>query len=214
MLGACIKEKGYDVLWLPLLCIVGALYLNRGIITRVYDTAGELSFVERYNINHQLKYDGNAGKLSGNDIPLYIMTRNLGESGKKEQKIIDKVRNQDAHYMVCLNYDEEGNYLKTGYIYRMPPRVEVNELKKSMDKITERIIKDGPVKSVKYIAQCVQESIFDNDYSYALEDDGDGSDDPGVHWVNDYYRQDGTHVDGYLRTDPDGDPTNNFSYYD
>jgi len=34
---------------------------------------------------------------------------------------------------------------------------------------------------------------------------------PGVHWVNGYYRSDGTYVNGYWRTNPDGDPSNNFN---
>ncbi|BCC78898.1 TPA: DUF3892 domain-containing protein [Bacillus cereus] len=38
-----------------------------------------------------------------------------------------------------------------------------------------------------------------------IEDDAD----PGTHRVNGYYRKDGTHVDSYIRSNPDGDPTNN-----
>ena len=31
-------------------------------------------------------------------------------------------------------------------------------------------------------------------------------------WVNGYYKKNGTYVQGYWRSDPDSDPTNNFSY--
>jgi hypothetical protein len=31
-------------------------------------------------------------------------------------------------------------------------------------------------------------------------------------WVNGYYKKNGTHVQGYWRSSPDSDPTNNFSY--
>ena len=33
----------------------------------------------------------------------------------------------------------------------------------------------------------------------------------GTHWVNPYFRKDGTFVRGYLRTNPDGFCWNNFS---
>lgn len=36
---------------------------------------------------------------------------------------------------------------------------------------------------------------------------------PGVHQVHDYFRADGTHVRGYLSTNPDGILENNFSYH-
>lgn len=36
---------------------------------------------------------------------------------------------------------------------------------------------------------------------------------PGVHEVSGYTRSDGTEVDGYLRTNPDGIEENNFSYH-
>ena len=35
---------------------------------------------------------------------------------------------------------------------------------------------------------------------------------PGTHHVNGYYRRDGTHVRGYMRTNPDGSLFNNFSH--
>lgn len=35
------------------------------------------------------------------------------------------------------------------------------------------------------------------------------SDNPGLHWVDSYERQDGTNVDGYYRSNPDGDLSNN-----
>ena len=31
-------------------------------------------------------------------------------------------------------------------------------------------------------------------------------------WVNGYYKKNGTYVQGYWRSDPDSDPTNNFNY--
>ena len=31
-------------------------------------------------------------------------------------------------------------------------------------------------------------------------------------WVNPYTRKDGTHVEGYYRSNPDGNPYNNWSY--
>lgn len=41
--------------------------------------------------------------------------------------------------------------------------------------------------------------------SQQIEEDSD----PGTHRVNGYYRKDGTHVDSYIRSNPDGNPDNN-----
>ncbi|QKY91271.1 hypothetical protein [Acinetobacter sp. NEB 394] len=49
--------------------------------------------------------------------------------------------------------------------------------------------------------------IMDYAENYSNYDSG-----PGVHEVSGYTRSDGTEVDGYLRTNPDGIEENNFSY--
>lgn len=50
-------------------------------------------------------------------------------------------------------------------------------------------------------------------YQDALIMDGGNYDsDPGVHEVSSYSRSDGTYVEGYERTNPDGIEENNFSY--
>ncbi|VXA55305.1 membrane hypothetical protein [Acinetobacter proteolyticus] len=45
-----------------------------------------------------------------------------------------------------------------------------------------------------------------------LMDGGNYDSDPGVHEVSSYSRADGTYVEGYERTNPDGIEENNFSY--
>lgn len=51
------------------------------------------------------------------------------------------------------------------------------------------------------------ETYLENYY----EDESSGSSTGDV-WVEGYYRDDGTYVEGHFRTNPDGDPTNNYSY--
>ena len=63
----------------------------------------------------------------------------------------------------------------------------------------------------KEIVSYIQASVGTHDQEM-FDNDDTGVSDPGVHGVDGYTRQDGTQVDGYLRTSPDGDPTNNFSY--
>ncbi|MFJ8264770.1 hypothetical protein [Peribacillus asahii] len=55
---------------------------------------------------------------------------------------------------------------------------------------------------------------YEDDYyeeDYYEEDYYDYDEDPGVHWVDDYERSDGTEVDGHWRSNPDGDPYNNLN---
>ncbi len=48
---------------------------------------------------------------------------------------------------------------------------------------------------------------------YYLDDDdspgGSGNSNPGIHSVDGYYRGDGTYVKPHIRSNPDGDPSNN-----
>jgi len=46
----------------------------------------------------------------------------------------------------------------------------------------------------------------DEDFFY------EDSNSPGTHWVDGYYRDDGTYVEGYERSNPDGDLSNNLNY--
>ncbi|MED4403718.1 hypothetical protein [Metabacillus fastidiosus] len=43
------------------------------------------------------------------------------------------------------------------------------------------------------------------------EEDDYYEDDPGVHWVDEYERSDGTEVDGHWRSNPDDSPYNNLN---
>jgi len=45
-----------------------------------------------------------------------------------------------------------------------------------------------------------------------LYEDTDSSESTGTHWVDSYYRDDGTFVEGYERSNPDGDLSNNLNY--
>lgn len=81
--------------------------------------------------------------------------------------------------------------------------------------ITEQLQVNGMLKNTGNITSYMK-NMFYLDSEYSLDDDvwydGDSNNNPDVHWVNEYDRSDGTHVDGYWRTDPDDDLTNNFSY--
>lgn len=215
IISSSIRDGEWDVILKSLPFIVGMLYLNRGIITRVYDSAGQFSFVERYNMNYQLKYDG----YFGDEVRLYIVTQNIYGNMKKENKVKEKIRKKSDYYVISMNYDQEGNYLATGYMYDIcyTHDEKANNPKLVAKMISKKIKSDGMSGIVSYITECVEDSLYGHYGELADEYDRDYedepySDDPDVHWVDGYDRQDGTHVDGYLRTDPDGDPTNNFSY--
>jgi hypothetical protein len=47
------------------------------------------------------------------------------------------------------------------------------------------------------------------DMSDSYEGESGGSNGPGTHYVEGYYRSDGTYVSGYKRSNPDGNPYNN-----
>ncbi|RHW38718.1 hypothetical protein D1B33_07545 [Lysinibacillus yapensis] len=46
---------------------------------------------------------------------------------------------------------------------------------------------------------------------YEADDPGAEDDYPGYHYVDDYYRSDGTHVESHFRSNPDGNPDNNLN---
>lgn len=217
IIGECIKTKEFSVILIFLLFALVVLYLNRGIFTRFYDPSGQFSFVERYNMNYQLRYEGNLPE----GIKLYILTQNLDGNMIKENKIIEKLNKKIEYYLVCMNYDQEGNYIGTGYSYKSPYTYESlpGSLRPYESRITAKVQTDKMSEAIQYIKKCVSNTFDDGYYDlddeyYGYENDYSDNSDPGVHWVDEYDRQDGTHVDGYLRTDPDGDPTNNFSYQD
>lgn len=72
--------------------------------------------------------------------------------------------------------------------------------------------KDSP--SPSYCPECEEESP-DYDYSDDSTDSiGPGADNnsgPGYHNVDGYYRSDGTYVQPYIRSNPDGNPYNNIN---
>lgn len=192
---------------IPAVLIV--LFLNRGIITRVYDPANVLSPIEEYNLNHELKYYGEIDGISKTDVRIYLVTQNLDGDMEKEENTKKKIRKKENYVMICLNYDEDGNYLATGYKYDLFWFYNIGNIEFMTSRVTELMKTDGLSGNIEYIKQCVAATLGETEYF----EGEDYEDDPGVHWVDEYYRDDGTHVDGYWRTDPDGDVTNNFSYY-
>ncbi|WP_051591032.1 hypothetical protein [Bacillus sp. UNC438CL73TsuS30] len=55
---------------------------------------------------------------------------------------------------------------------------------------------------------CIEEAPLDASDIYGPgEEPVNGN--PGYHSVEGYYRSDGTHVNGYIRSNPDGNPNNN-----
>ncbi|WP_462410417.1 hypothetical protein [Neobacillus sp. Marseille-QA0830] len=63
-----------------------------------------------------------------------------------------------------------------------------------------------------YTYNCSEPAPRDDGYYDASVPSGDNNnygDSPGYHHVDGYYRSDGTHVNGYIRSNPDGNPNNN-----
>lgn len=209
--GICWMSLCVNASFLPI--IILAFLMNRGFITRVYDPAHVLSFVEEYNINQTLKYEGRLESTTNCDHnEVYLITQNLDGNFKKENKYINKLKEKaeySNYYIVKLNYDKEKNFIGCGYDYSFQWD-SARGSDSGCEIIAKEINKHGVALSAGKITQVVDACI--SSYSSPFEDMDEGDEDPGVHWVNGYDRSDGTHVDGYLRTNPDGDPTNNFSY--
>ena len=208
-------------------CFMGLLYIlpviaftfliNRGFTTRVYDISGVLSFAEEYNINQNLKYNGRLDSTTNSDHNnVYMIAARIGEDKDKLEKYKDKFKKKaeySNYYIVILWYDEDGEFSHSGYSYSFlwDTMNYADSVTSYIDKVVDS---DGLEKSVEDITENIDKAI--STYENPFEDNGWGEDasDLGVHWVDGYTRGDGTEVDGYLRTDPDGDVTNNFSYYD
>ena len=222
------REKR-DMMIFQFIVVVGMMFLNRGLAPRVYDYANVLSFVEEYNMACKLRYTGQIDRNAKTPIKVYIMTQESGNNGKSEDRTIEKFSTKDGSYLVILNYDEEG-LRSTGYSINVFWWYSLRNLSSFKYNVT-KLMQEGELATnldtiVEYAAAtvgCGEMPIIDGDilraerdmwdYSSDWDDeDYDESYDDGVHWVDDYYRSDGTHVDGYWRTDPDDDLTNNFSY--
>ena len=89
--GICWMSLCVNASFLPI--IILAFLMNRGFITRVYDPAHVLSFVEEYNINQTLKYEGRLESTTNCDHnEVYLITQNLDGNFKKENKSINKLK--------------------------------------------------------------------------------------------------------------------------
>lgn len=194
-----------------LIILAVLIMLNRGVVTRIYDRAGVLSIRDEIMLNQQIRYDGKIDGVSGTKVKLYIATNTTdGIKDEKLYKIVEKVHKRDNTFVIVLCYDVDGNFLRTGYSYSLDWFYEVSGIDTMRDKISKIMIEEGLSGNIDKISDCVAATLGEIEYF----DDDEYYDDlaPGVHWVDGYYRSDGTYVDGYWRTDPDGDPTNNFSY--
>ena len=212
LIGSTIKRFNIVLFLIAAGIFAVALLFNGGLTKRIYDEAGILSFADEYNVNHNLKY---TQKLSIPDsyseVKVYIMTQKIDGDMKKENKVKEKFKHKDNVFMIFLNYDEDNNYVGTGYYYNAVWWFTFNDDKKALANVTSCMNQKGLVGNEKELVSYIQASVGTHDQEM-FDNDDPGTSDPGVHGVDGYTRQDGTQVDGYLRTNPDGDPTNNFSY--
>ena len=95
IISECIKTKEFSAILIFLFFVLVVLYLNRGIFTRFYDPSGQFSFIERYNMNYQLRYEGDLPE----GIKLYILTQNLDGNMINENKIIEKLDKKIEYYL-------------------------------------------------------------------------------------------------------------------
>lgn len=194
--------------------IVGAVLLvfNRGLVTRIYDPADVLSVKEEFMLNQQIRYEGKMDGASATKAKLFIVTNHIdGKCEEKTKEILKKLNRKENIFIIVLNYDDEGNFVRTGYQYSLYWFYTVSGLDEMQARISKIMVEDGLNGNIDKISNCIAVTFGEIDYFDDYDDDFDAPS-PGVHWVDDYYRSDGTHVDGHWRTNPDGDPTNNFSY--
>ena len=215
-----LDEHNYTAILIKLAVVGIVIIYNGGLFSkRIYDNAKCLSFIDEYDFNASLNSIGR----KDDDTDYYIVTEFQGEAEiEKLKQFNEKLKAKGRYFLLVLYYDESGNIVDSAYAYQLksaPDLIcekenengEVEE-EQLFEVIEKRVQEKGIENCSMFIPNSMLASVYD-DVSYDEEgelwfDDGE----VGVHWVNDYYRADGTHVDGYWRTNPDGDPTNNFSY--
>lgn len=222
------RKKADRKMFLICFCYLAILlFLNRGILTRVIDAAHTINFWDQYNINYQLRYANNRGLFQEKpDYKLYVITLDDNASEEERDKVIYKVKKKagfEDYMIVILNYDEK-ELVSTGYSYSVD-RQYISDWTYARDCVVKWIQK-GSVNTnlCKYIDKRNKEeeeywvsgedgsSRGSDEFDPEQWDDDSDSNFPGAHWVDGYDRADGTHVDGYYRTNPDDDVTNNFNY--
>lgn len=193
LVGKSLRKHEHSNTFTYCLIIIILLFVNRGIGDRIYDEASVISFMQDYNLNSNLVHES---KFTDHKVNLYVVT---SKTNKDIKKIIKKIKKKKYYYIVILYFDNRGSYVESKYSYRTFWGAD-----DVTSEIDEKVNNDGIKKCLASVPELMRDAI-----AGPPDDMDSGDDDVGTHWVDDYYRSDGTHVDGYERSNPDGNPNNN-----
>ncbi|AZJ24018.1 hypothetical protein CT694_31330 (plasmid) [Bacillus wiedmannii bv. thuringiensis] len=76
-------------------------------------------------------------------------------------------------------------------------------------KIMSLITDSKPHEGCSTDSDCLRKYGDDSNEEDDYPEDNGGKSSPGIHSLDGYYRKDGTYVEPYIRSNPDGDPSNN-----
>jgi len=163
----------------------------------IYDAAGVISPIQEYKLNSILAH---WYSLLSKDTKFFIITKKPDTDMKQFNKKISS----RYFYALILYYDNDGRYIKSRVLDRSEYGAENVE-----SDINEKMTKNGLRTCLASVPNTMESAIFGDDEPYDV--DNYYADSPGTHWVNGYDRSDGTHVRGYERSNPDGNPYNNLN---
>ena len=192
------QERKYKVVLKYFILVMLLLFINRGVGNRVYDEAGVLSPLQEYELNSNLSRQHS---LITKGTKFYIITKSPDTDMKQFNK---KIRNK-YFYTLILCYDNNGKYYRSKVIKRTQYGADDIEID-----ITEKMTKDGLRACLDSAPEMMNWALYGFESPFEGDDDY-YADSPGTHWVNGYDRSDGTHVNGYERSNPDGNPYNNLN---